>query len=155
MRKKPRPSFRLFLFAESHLPDWDYRYPSLFPTLNTVFFNSGIDLVSETKVIDQGFCFNAGEWNFPDAPLRGLYARNRVYQGATGMESFAPWLERIEKQLTERALDEIIRSISPEWYADDYDAPLALLEQRHRRHRVPDLILEAKRCNRQPFPNWI
>src|SRR6184192_258662 len=106
-------------------------------------------------VIDQGFCFKAGEWNFPDAPLRGLYARNRVYQGATGMESFAPWLERIEKQLTERALDEIIRSIPPEWYADDYDAPLALLEQRHRRHRVPDLILEDKRCNRQPFPNWI
>jgi len=22
-------------------------------------------------LIDQGFCFNAGEWNFPDAPLRG------------------------------------------------------------------------------------
>jgi hypothetical protein len=31
-----------------------------------------------TVMIDQGFCFNAGEWNFPDAPLRGLYARNRV-----------------------------------------------------------------------------
>jgi hypothetical protein len=31
-----------------------------------------------TVMIDQGFCFNAGEWNYPDAPLRGLYARNRV-----------------------------------------------------------------------------
>ena len=40
-----------------------------------------------TLMIDQGFCFNAGEWNFPDAPLRGLYARNRVYEGVTGMES--------------------------------------------------------------------
>ncbi len=110
----------------------------------------------KTKMIDQGFCLNAGEWNFPDAPLRGLYARNRVYQGVTGMESFAPWLERIEKQMTGRALDEIIRAIPPEWYADDYDALLALLEQLHRRrHRVPDLILEAKRCNRQPFPNWM
>jgi hypothetical protein len=109
-----------------------------------------------TKMIDQGFCFNAGEWNFPDAPLRGLYARNRVYGGVTGMESFAPWLERIEKQITERALDEITRSIPPEWYADDYDALLALLEQLHRRRqRVPDLILEAKRCNRHPFPNWM
>jgi hypothetical protein len=110
----------------------------------------------KTKMIDQGFCFNAGEWNFPDAPLRGLYARNRVYQGVTGMESFAPWLERLEKQMTDRALDEITRTIPPEWYADDYDALLALLEQLHRRrHRVPDLILEAKRCNRQPFPNWM
>ena len=26
-------------------------------------------------MIDQGFCFNAAEWNFPDAPLRGIYAR--------------------------------------------------------------------------------
>ena len=25
----------------------------------------------KTRMIDQGFCFNAGEWNFPDAPLRG------------------------------------------------------------------------------------
>src|SRR5271157_1885981 len=45
-----------------------------------------------TLMIDQGFCFNAGEWNFPDAPLRGLYARNRVYEGVTGMQSFGPWL---------------------------------------------------------------
>jgi hypothetical protein len=103
-----------------------------------------------------GLCFNAGEWNFPDAPLRGLYARNRVYEGVTGIESFAPWLERLEKHLTERALDEIIRPIPPEWYADDYDALLRLLEQLYRRRqRVPDLILEAKRCNRQPFPNWM
>jgi hypothetical protein len=98
----------------------------------TVFFNDQGKAAEQavtrykTKMIDQGFCFNAGEWNFPDAPLRGLYA-----------------------------LDEITRAIPPEWYADDYDALLALLEQLHRRrHRVPDLILEAKRCNRQPFPNW-
>ncbi len=65
-----------------------------------------------TLMIDQGFCFNAGEWNFPDAPLRGLYARNRVYEGITGMESFAPWLERLEKQMTERALDEITKTNS-------------------------------------------
>ena len=31
-----------------------------------------------TIMIDQGFCFSAGDWRFPDAPLRGLYARNRV-----------------------------------------------------------------------------
>jgi hypothetical protein len=107
-------------------------------------------------MIDQGFCFNAGEWNFPDAPLRGLYARNRVYEGVLGIESFAPWLERLEKQMTERVLDEIHRAIPPEWYDDDYDALLRLLAQLHRRRtRVPDLILEAKRSNRQPFPNWM
>jgi hypothetical protein len=34
----------------------------------------------QALMIDQGFCFNAGEWNFPDAPLRGLYLRHRVYE---------------------------------------------------------------------------
>jgi hypothetical protein len=109
-----------------------------------------------TLMIDQGFCFNAGEWNFPDAPLRGLYARNGVYEGVTGMESFAPWLERLEKQMTERALDEITRQIPPAWYEDDLDAVLRLSEQLLRRpSRVPELILAAKKSNRQPFPNWI
>src|SRR5208337_2506709 len=28
--------------------------------------------------IDQGYCFNAGEWSFPDAPLRGVFGRNDV-----------------------------------------------------------------------------
>src|SRR6266436_6371104 len=128
----------------------------------TVFFSKGNRTAEqgsvqyETRMIDQGFCFNAGEWNFPDAPLRGLYASNRVYEGVTGMESFEPWLERLEKQGSERVLDETSREIPPEWYADDYDALLRLLEQLHRRRqRVPDLILEAKRCNRRPFPNWM
>ncbi len=46
--------------------------------------------------IDQGFCFNAGEWTFPDSPLRGVYQRNSVYARVTGWESFEPWLSRVE-----------------------------------------------------------
>lgn len=108
-----------------------------------------------TLMIDQGFCFNAGEWNFPDAPLRGLYARNRVYEGVTGMESFAPWLERLQNQMNERAIDEITKLIPPEWYGDDFDAVLRLSEHLlRRRQRVPELLLDAKKSNRQPFPNW-
>jgi hypothetical protein len=110
----------------------------------------------ETRMIDQGFCFNAGEWTFPDAPLRGLYTRNRVYQGITGMESFAPWLARLETGLAERVLNELVKDIPPQWYADDYDALMRLLEQlHHRRTRVRELILAAKKSNRQPFPNWV
>ena len=48
-------------------------------------------------LIDHGFCFNAGEWNFPDAPLRGIYARGMVYERVRGIESFEPWLARLEK----------------------------------------------------------
>jgi hypothetical protein len=107
-------------------------------------------------MIDQGFCFSAGDWKFPDAPLRGLYARNRVYEGVTGMQSFGPWLERLEKRITEKVLDEVSRDIPSEWYEDQYDDLLRLLEQIYRRRtRVPELLLDAKRCNRQPFPNWM
>lgn len=108
-----------------------------------------------TLMIDQGFCFNAGEWAFPDAPLRGLYARNRVYEGVTGMESFAPWLERLSSRITERVLDEVSREIPPEWYDDDYDALLRLLEHLGRRKpRVEELLRAARDSNRRPFPNW-
>ncbi|MBZ5700595.1 MAG: phosphatidylinositol kinase [Acidobacteriia bacterium] len=109
----------------------------------------------KTVMIDQGFCFNAGEWNFPDAPLRGLYARNRVYEGVTGMNSFAPWLERLESRITESVLDDVSREIPPQWYDDDLHTLYALLEQLQRRKkRVPDLLREARKSSRQPFPNW-
>jgi hypothetical protein len=117
--------------------------------------SEGGDGFYTTLMIDQGFCFNAGEWNFPDAPLRGLYARNRVYEGVTGMESFAPWLSRVESGITERVLADITREIPPEWYEDDYDALVRLVEQLFRRKAlVPELILGAKNTTRQPFPNW-
>ena len=109
----------------------------------------------ETVMIDQGFCFNAGEWNYPDAPLRGLYARNSVYEGITGMESFGPWLERLNRNITEKVLDQISREIPSEWYEDDYDEVRSLLEGLYRRRpRVPELLLAAKNTTRQPFPNW-
>lgn len=42
--------------------------------------------------IDQGYCFNAGEWTFPDSPLRGIHANASVYERVTGWESFEPAL---------------------------------------------------------------
>jgi hypothetical protein len=123
----------------------------------TIFFREGPSEEHDYRaaMIDQGFCFNAGEWNYPDAPLRGLYARNRVYEGVIGMESFAPWTERVEQSVTERVLAEVIREIPPEWYEDDYDAATRLIEQLYRRRtRVPELLLGAKNTTRHPFPNW-
>ena len=106
-------------------------------------------------MIDQGFCFNAGEWSFPDAPLRGLYARQRVYEGVRGMESFEPWLERLEHKLGGDVLDEIAKEIPPEWYNFEQEELYRMLEQLdHRRKRVRELLLESKKTYRQPFPNW-
>ena len=58
-----------------------------------IFFRQPAEKRYRAQMIDQGFCFNAGEWNFPDAPVRGLYARHRVYESVRGMEAFEPWLE--------------------------------------------------------------
>jgi hypothetical protein len=106
-------------------------------------------------MIDQGFCFNAGEWDFPDAPLRGLYARTRVYQAVTGMESFEPWLERLEDRMGGRIFDGIASEVPLEWYEFDKGALYRLIEKLWARRRaVRDLILSAKNTYRQPFPNW-
>ena len=108
----------------------------------------------QALMIDQGFCFNAGEWNFPDAPLRGLYLRHRVYEGVTGIESFDPWLRRVE-HLGKEALGEVADQIPPEWYDDDYEKLAGLLERLlERRTRVRELIVSARDSGRQPFPNW-
>jgi hypothetical protein len=106
-------------------------------------------------MIDFGFCFNAGEWDFPDAPLRGLYSRHRVYERVAGMEAFEPWIARLENQITERVLGEEAAQIPPEWYDGDWNALERLLERLYRRReRVRELILSAQNSGREPFPNW-
>ncbi len=104
--------------------------------------------------IDQGYCFHAGEWQFVDAPLRGVFALNSVYRGVTGWDSFEPWLGRIEG-FDPRAAWAIAETVPPEWCAGD----LVLLEslvQRllDRRGRVRELIVAFRESSRRPFPNW-
>ncbi len=120
-----------------------------------IFFMDSGQSHYQALMIDQGFCFNAGEWDFPDAPLRGLYARHRVYESVRGMESFEPWLERLEKRVTDTVLDRISKEIPPEWYNFDIAALFDLLGRLDRRRkRVRDWIIAAKDSYRQPFPNW-
>jgi hypothetical protein len=104
--------------------------------------------------IDQGYCFNAGEWTFPDSPLRGVYARNVVYRGVTGWTSFEPWLSRIEA-FEESALWKIGEIVPPAWYGGDPGELERLLEQvLRRRGRVRELIVSFRDSDREPFPNW-
>jgi len=109
----------------------------------------------QAMMIDQGFCFNAGEWNFPDAPLRGIYLRHRVYEQITGMDSFEPWLGRVEKRMSPAVVGEIAEEIPPEWYNYELDKLGELLARLdERRTRVRELIVQARNSGRQPFPNW-
>jgi len=105
--------------------------------------------------IDQGYCFNAGEWTFPDYPLRGVYARNEVYECVRGWESFEPWLTRIEKMETE-IVWELAGSIPPEWYCGQWEELEKLVRTLlARRERVRELIEAFRVSARNPFPAWI
>lgn len=120
-----------------------------------IFFRSAEETGYQARMIDQGFCFNAGEWNFPDAPLRGLYARHRVYESVRGIESFEPWLTRVETKITGATLDDIASEIPPEWYNFDPEPLEKMLAQLlRRRGLVRELIVSAWKSSAQPFPNW-
>jgi hypothetical protein len=119
-----------------------------------LFYRRGREKRYSATFIDQGFCFNAGEWRLIDAPLRGVYARNAVYRTVTGWASFEPWLSRIE-QLAPEQVWAIAETIPPEWYENDADALEKLVERLlQRRSLVRDLITTFRESSRQPFPNW-
>jgi len=104
--------------------------------------------------IDQGFCFNAGEWSFPDSPLRGVYQRNLVYLGVTGWQSFEPWLTRVEEMPPEK-IWRIAELVPPEWYAGNTPSLEQLIEKLIvRRTHVRELIASFRDSDRNPFPLW-
>ncbi|MGB7148041.1 MAG: hypothetical protein WBD45_02760 [Terriglobales bacterium] len=104
--------------------------------------------------IDQGYCFNAGEWSFPDCPLRGVYANNCVYEAVMGWDAFQPALSRAE-QMDAHTIWQSAAEIPEEWYEGDRDGLNRLVEALHHRRRViRNLINEFRRSSRSPFPNW-
>ena len=105
--------------------------------------------------IDQGYCFNAGEWNFPDYPLRGVYAHNEVYAGVQGWQSFEPWLSNVES-MKEDCIWASAACIPPEWYGGEWAALENLVRCLiERRTRVRELIMAFRVSQRRPFPCWI
>lgn len=104
--------------------------------------------------IDQGYCFNAGEWSFPDHPLRGIYSRNEVYASICGWESFEPWLSKIEAFPPDQ-IRAIAHDIPEEWYGRDQDALDGLIDQLIvRRQLIQGLIEMLRVSTRRPFPCW-
>ncbi len=104
--------------------------------------------------IDQGYCFNAGEWTFPDYPLRGVYANNCVYEGVMGWEAFEPAMTRAE-EMDSDTIWRCAAEIPEEWYEGDRDGLHRLVEAlHHRRGAIRKFISEFRRSSRNPFPNW-
>ena len=103
--------------------------------------------------IDFGYCFNAGEWSFPDAPLRGVYGLHDVYGRIESWDDFDPWLSRIER-FSERQLHSVADGIPCEWYGERAELRRLLDCLLDRRSMVRQLIEGFRTSSRNPFPNW-
>jgi len=105
-------------------------------------------------LIDQGFCFNDGDWTFPDSPIRAIYPRRWVYEKVTGMESFEPLLTRIEN-LNAGELEECTAGIPRQWCEPEPDQLPRLVEALYARRRaLRQAIIDARNSSLDPFPNW-
>lgn len=119
-----------------------------------IFSRSGRQRKFTVTFIDQGYCFNAGEWTFTDLALHGVYYRNYVYAGVTGWESFEPVLTKAE-EADELDVWRAAESVPPEWYGYDYGGLEKLVQTLYeRRPRIRDLITAFRDSSRNPFPNW-
>ncbi|HLK64510.1 MAG TPA: HipA family kinase [Bryobacteraceae bacterium] len=106
------------------------------------------------RMIDHGFAFNGPNWDFPESPLQGLYARRCVYESVRSIDDFQPWLDQVIS-LPEEVVDRAWKRIPRDWIAGDEDALDHLLEQLFaRRKRVPELISACRGARNNPFPNW-
>ena len=106
------------------------------------------------RMIDHGFAFNGPNWDFPDAPLQGLYARRIVYDSVRSLADFQPWLELL-RHFPEEVIDHAWKRIPPEWIEGEEESLERLLEILYeRRNRVPELIEAARATRVNPFPNW-
>jgi hypothetical protein len=106
------------------------------------------------RMIDHGYAFNGPNWDFPDSPLQGLYARRLVYEQVRGLSDFEPWLGQV-MHFPEEVIDQAWRAIPPEWLEGDEEEMDRLLERLfERRKRVPDLLAACRDARSSPFPNW-
>ncbi len=104
--------------------------------------------------LDQGECFNAAQWTFPDLPLMGAYDGDWVYPSVTGWDAFEPTLSRLES-LDITDLWNIAVEVPQEWYQHDGAAMARLIETLDKRRvLIRDLITRFRRTARSPFPNW-
>jgi len=121
-----------------------------------VFFRSvdEADSAYSALLIDQGFCFNDGDWSFPDSPIRGLYPRRLVYERVEGLKSFEPFLSKVEN-LDSSQIKECISQVPYEWCGPDPGKLHELAETLYKRRRgVRQAIIDAKNSSLKPFPNW-
>jgi hypothetical protein len=121
----------------------------------TVFANDGRCTPYLATMIDHGKCFGGTDWNFRDHASLGLYYPSLVYESVTGIDTFEPWISRLESGLDGTVVDELVAEIPPEWYEHDSAALRRMVDTLNRRRSlVRDLIWATWSGSRQTFPSW-
>jgi len=134
---------RQSIFFRAKLRDWSGKAPV-----------NPLKLGFVALMIDHGFAFNGPHWDFPDSPIQGLYTRKLVYESVRVLDDFQPWLDQII-HFPDEVIDQAYKQIPPEWLAGDENAFYKLLERlMRRRKRLLDLVMDCRRANSNPFPNW-
>ncbi|HWC96476.1 MAG TPA: HipA family kinase [Candidatus Sulfopaludibacter sp.] len=106
------------------------------------------------RMIDHGFAFNGPNWDFPDSPLQGLYARRMVYDDVQSLDDFQPWLDQV-RNFPEEVMDQAWKRIPPDWIEGEENELMQVLERLYeRRKRMAELITACRDARLNPFPNW-
>jgi hypothetical protein len=122
----------------------------------SVFFRNQGQIQFTALMIDNGFCFNGQQWDFLDAPRRGICMRRWVYENVRGIEAFDWWISRLEHEIDESFLTSAFEAIPPEWYERDERSFLQLIKVLdYRRTRVRSLLSATIGKLPEFFPNWI
>ena len=107
------------------------------------------------KMFDNGFAFGGKDWTFKDKPRLALNPLLYVYDGIDGMNTFDPWLYKVEYEISQSDLQNAAREIPAEWYESDSESLHRLLTNLYeRRTRVRELIWSLRTASPRLFPNW-
>ena len=106
------------------------------------------------QMIDHGFAFNGPHWTFYDSPLHATYFRTSVYDEILSLDSFQPWLERVEHFPVE-VIERAVKEIPQDWLHQDQGELERMLDiLLTRRSRVRALIHEIPHRRPRVFANW-
>lgn len=108
----------------------------------------------QAVLVDQSYCFNASQWNFPDLPFMGTFERDHVYCTVTGWKYFEPILSRIEA-IEYAELWRFAAEVPQEWYQYDAQALCQLIDTLYQRRLiVRNLISTLHYSKPQLFSRW-
>jgi hypothetical protein len=119
-----------------------------------LFFRKANKWKMRANMIDSGGCFRGSRWDFGDVCRSAPQPNPHYFSQVTGIESFEPWLTRIES-LAENAVTDAWEAVPPQWYGSDLVSLRLMLKQLNaRRKALRKAIGVFHRDQPLAFPLW-